>query len=36
VNRNPYSQTHRHNVYNPATNYYPQIGNTHFGEHIAK
>ncbi len=33
VKRNPYHQTHKDNVYNPANNYYPTIG-THFRSHV--
>lgn len=33
VNRNPYYETHRENVYNPANNYYARAGNT-FRHHL--
>lgn len=33
VNRNPYSQTHRYNVYNPANNFYSEVGNGHYRDH---
>ena len=33
VSRNPYTQTHRENVYNPANNYYARPGNT-FRQHV--
>jgi hypothetical protein len=33
VHRNPYAQTHRENVYNPANNYYAVAGNT-FRHHV--
>lgn len=33
VHRNPYTQTHRDNVYNPANNYYAVAGNT-FRHHV--
>jgi len=32
VTRNPYSQTHRENIYNPANNYYARPSN-HFRDH---
>ena len=32
--RNPYAQTHRHNVYNPANHYYPTAGRNHFRDHL--
>jgi hypothetical protein len=34
TDRNPYAQTHRHNVYNPANNYYARPGTNHFREHV--
>lgn len=34
VNRNPYAQTHRENVYNPANNYYANVGNVHYRHHL--
>jgi hypothetical protein len=34
VNRNPYAQTHRHNVYNIDNNYYPRLGSNHFRDHL--
>ena len=34
VKRNPYSDTHKNNVYNPYKRYYHTIGNTHFSHHL--
>lgn len=34
VNRNPYAQTHRENVYNGYNNYYAKVGSNHFRHHV--
>jgi hypothetical protein len=31
---NPYKNTHRDNVYNPATGYYTTVGQKHYNDHI--
>lgn len=34
MQENPYTKTHRDNVYNPAKGYYPTISTHHFRDHV--